>query len=221
MPAPPQHDDAHRPTADRALSPLLRNQMSGHLEGFERRAMPLEGRRAAAVTLLLVDGTAGEACFVLTRRAPKLRSHGGQWALPGGRLDPGEDAVTAALRESREEVGAVCDEPHVLGLLDDYPTRSGFVMTPVVIWGGSGAAMTPEPSEVETIYRVPLGELERPEVPHVWNIPESPRPCIAIPLVGTRINAPTAATIFQFREVCIHGRATRVDHYEQPVFAWK
>jgi 8-oxo-dGTP pyrophosphatase MutT (NUDIX family) len=221
MPAPPQHDDAPRPATDRALSPLLRDRMSSHLAGFERRAAPLEGRRAAAVTLLLVEGNAGEACFVLTRRAPKLRSHGGQWALPGGRLDPGEDAVAAALRESEEEVGAVCDETHVLGLLDDYPTRSGYVITPVVVWAGAGARLAANPAEVAELHRVPVAELEAPEVPRLRTIPESDRPVISVPIVGVQVHAPTAAILFQFRELALQGRHTRVDHYEQPVFAWR
>src|SRR5271167_2058347 len=83
----------------------------------------------------MVD-VSGGAAFLLCRRTSRLNSHPAQWALPGGRLDPGEDAVDAALRELDEEVGIKLAAPAVLGLLDDYPTRSGYVITPVVLWGG-------------------------------------------------------------------------------------
>jgi 8-oxo-dGTP pyrophosphatase MutT (NUDIX family) len=199
----------------------LRARMTRHLRSFERREAPLEGRRAAAVTVLVVEGDAGEACFVLTRRAPRLRAHGGQWALPGGRLDPGEDAVTAALRESHEEVGARCSEGDVLGLLDDYPTRSGFVITPVVVWGHASARLQANPAEVAELHRVPLADLEAPGVPRLRTIPESPRPVISVPIVGVHVHAPTAAILYQFRELALRGSPTRVDHFEQPVFAWK
>ena len=109
----------------------------------------------------------------------------------------------------------------MLGALDDYPTRSGFVITPVVLWGGASRVLTPDPREVASIHRVPVDELARPGVPVLRSIPESTRPVISIPLVGTQIHAPTAAILYQLREAALHGRATRVAHYEQPVFAWR
>lgn len=204
----------------------LRERMQTHLDGFERRSLPLEGRRHAAVALAITagdveSGTPGRPSFVLTRRTARLKNHAGQWALPGGRLDSGETETEAALREMREEVGLDLPANNVLGRLDDYPTRSGFVITPVVVWGGEGAVLEPNPAEVAHAYHVPLAELERPEVPHLRRIPESERPVIAIPLLDSLIHAPTAAVIFQLREVAVHGRPTRVAEYEQPVFAWK
>ena len=208
-------------TKPQLLEPQLRERIHRNLSGFERRSLPLEGRRHAGVALALVPDAQARPSFVLTRRAAGLRRHAGQWALPGGRLEPGEEPGTAALRELHEEVDLDLPRQDILGLLDDYATRSGFVITPVVVWGAEAGALRADPQEVAEIHRVPLEELERPGVPHLRRIPESDRPVISIPLVGTQIHAPTAALIFQLREVAIWGRSTRVAHFEQPVFAWK
>ncbi len=202
---------------DHALEARVRER----LVAFERRPLALEGRRHAAVALVLIPDDAGRTCFVLTRRAPRLRAHGGQWALPGGSIDAGETPEEAALRELREELGLALPVASVLGCLDDYPTRSGFVITPVVTICPFAAALTPDPREVASAHRVPVAELEAPEVPRIRFIPESEQPVISIPLLGTYIHAPTAAVLYQLREVALHGRATRVAHYEQPVFAWR
>jgi 8-oxo-dGTP pyrophosphatase MutT (NUDIX family) len=136
-------------------------------------------------------------------------------------MEPGESAPAAALRELEEEVGLTLGADAVLGVLDDYPTRSGFVITPVVVWCGRAAELNPNPEEVVRVYHVPLDDLERPEVPILISIPESDRPVIQLPILSTLIHAPTAAVIYQMREVVVHGRDTRVDHFEQPVWAWK
>lgn len=203
------------------LDDALRARVVRNLAAFERAAVPLGERRHAAVALALLGDERGVACFVLTRRAARLRRHAGQWALPGGRLDPGETPEQAALRELDEEVGLALSGDAVLGALDDYPTRSGFVITPVVVWAGPGAALAPDAKEVASVHRVPLDELAQPGVPHLRSIPESTRPVLSIPLVGTQIHAPTAAILYQLHEVALAGRATRVAHYEQPVFAWR
>jgi 8-oxo-dGTP pyrophosphatase MutT (NUDIX family) len=199
---------------------ILRERIRTHLGAFEREPHADAALRPAAVAVALVPGEDGTPCFVLTRRAARLRAHGGQWALPGGRIDAGESAETAALRELAEEVGLVAAPGDVLGRLDDYATRSGFLITPVVVFCDRGE-LQPNPNEVAAVYRVPLAELERPDVPRLREIPESERPVISIPLLGTFIHAPTAAVLFQLREVAVWGRATRVSHYEQPVFAWR
>jgi 8-oxo-dGTP pyrophosphatase MutT (NUDIX family) len=199
----------------------FRVRVRRHLAGFDARFAPEGDLRPAAVALVLCADDTGRACFLITRRAPRLRKHAGQWALPGGRLDPGEDSETAARRELHEEVGIETTAADVLGRLDDYPTRSGFRIAPIVVWGGAKCHPVANPDEVAAVYRVPLDELERPEVPRLRRIPESGRPVISIPMLNTEINAPTAAILYQLREVAIHGRNTRVAHFDQPVFAWK
>jgi 8-oxo-dGTP pyrophosphatase MutT (NUDIX family) len=204
-----------------AFDARLRERVRANLERFERRPLDPAGRRAAAVAVALVPDEEGRPCFLLTRRAAHVKRHQGQWALPGGRLDPGEGAADAALRELSEEVGLELPTESVLGLLDDYATRSGFVISPVVVWAEGPVALEPDPREVASVHRVPLAELEGPGVPRLRRIPESDRPVISIPLVGTHVHAPTAAILYQLREVALAGRPTRVADFEQPVFAWR
>jgi 8-oxo-dGTP pyrophosphatase MutT (NUDIX family) len=208
--------------SDHVFDDALRARARAHLLGFERRAIPADGRRLAAVALVLVADDEGRACFLLTRRAAGLRAHARQWALPGGRIDAGETAEGAALRELHEELGLALDDTAVLGVLDDYGTRSGYIITPVVVWAGreEPVELTPNPQEVAAVFRVPVSDLDHPDVPRLISIPESDRPVIQVPILSTLVHAPTAAVIFQLREVVLHGRPTRVDHFEQPVWAW-
>ena len=179
------------------------------------REMALDGLDGRMVNV------SGGAAFLLCRRATRLSSHSAQWALPGGRLDPGETAVDAALRELDEELGVQLSDSEVLGFLDDYPTRSGYVITPVVIWGGGRLDPHPAPDEVVAVYRVGLHQLLRDDSPRFIDIPESPRPVVQIPLGHDLIHAPTGAVLLQLRWLGLEGRDDPVNELEQPVFAWK
>jgi 8-oxo-dGTP pyrophosphatase MutT (NUDIX family) len=201
------NDDPHVLTAKQAVDPTM---VPGGLT--DRHGRPLDHRMV---------GVAGGAAFLLCRRASRMNRHAGQWALPGGRIDDGETALDAALREVDEELGLRLGPDSVVGWLDDYPTRSGYVMTPVVLWGGADPVMQPAPDEVLAVYRIGLHALLDGESRFI-TIPESDRPVIQIPLGNDLIHAPTGAVLHQFREVALLGRAgERVDHLEQPVFAWK
>jgi len=163
-----------------------------------------------------------DAALLLTRRAARMSRHAGQWALPGGRIDAGETPEQAALRELREEVGLDLGADALLGRLDDYATRSGFVVTPVVVWARESASLVPAPGEVASVHRVPLEEWLREDSP-ILDAPHETGgpPVLRMPLGSTWLAAPTAAMIYQMREVLLLGRATRVAHFDQPRFTWR
>ncbi len=186
--------------------------------------------KRAAVAIVVVpleeEGAAGEsteAAFLLTARAASLRAHAGQLALPGGRVDAGETIEQAALRELSEELGIVLDSSAILGRLDDYPTRSGYLIAPIVVWAPPGTFVTRNSEEVAKVFRIPLAELRHDETLEIFAIKESQRPVIrlSLPSLGGHVNAPTATVLYQFREVALEKRATRVDHFDQPVWAWR
>lgn len=199
----------------------LRTTLTAHLARFDRRSEPAEERRPAAVAVVVLPDPEGRASVVLTVRASGLSRHGGQWACPGGRRDPGETAEEAALRELAEEVGLSVPPEHVLGCLDDYPTRSGFVITPVVVWGAADAVLRPDPREVASVELLPVEDLTPERVVLQPGSPGGP-PVLALSLPPRGLlYAPTAAVLHQFAEVAVHGRDTRVAHFEQPRFAWR
>ena len=199
----------------------MRGLARARLSDFKRTAQPLGDLRAAAVAVVItVDNNEGS--ILLTRRASSLRAHTGQWALPGGRMDLGEVAEEAALRELREEVNLKLTPSSVLGLLDDYVTRSGYRITPVVVWAGSDMhGVTPNPDEVASIHTVTFSDLAKDGVAHVHPNDDEGTEVLSLNLTLDHIFAPTAAVLYQFREVVLMGRNTRVSHYDQPPFAWK
>jgi 8-oxo-dGTP pyrophosphatase MutT (NUDIX family) len=208
----------------RPFDDATRRNIGARCAGFARlpAVRPRPELKRAAVVIALVeagDGACGTA-LLLTLRAEGLRAHRGQWALPGGRCDAGETAVAAGLRELHEELGLELGSGDVLGLLDDYPTRSGYLITPVVVWTAARAVISPNPQEVASVHRIALADIEREDAFDFIAIPESDRRVIRFAHLGDFIHAPTAALIYQFREV-LAGRDTRVVELEQPVFAWK
>jgi 8-oxo-dGTP pyrophosphatase MutT (NUDIX family) len=208
----------------RPFGDTTRRNIAGLCAGFARlpasEPAPALKRAAVAIALVEADAAAGGTALLLTLRAAGLRAHRGQWALPGGRCDDGETPITAALRELHEELGLELGPDDVLGLLDDYPTRSGYLITPVVVWANTSAGLAPNPAEVASVHRIPLDDIEAADAFDFVAIAESTRRVIRFHYAGQLIHAPTAAMIYQFREV-LAGRDTRVTELEQPVFAWK
>ncbi len=208
--------------------------IADNLNKFDVRKHDRTGVKRAAVAVTIVaagygtdvyglkpcDQWCNDAALILTKRAAKLKKHSGQWAFPGGRMDSGETPEESALRELAEEVGLYLDHAAVIGRLDDFTTRSGFVISPVVIWGGIAAELVPNSAEVESIHRIPVREFMRPDAPILHDTNESEYPVLLMPVGESWIAAPTAAIIYQFREVAVLGKNTRVDHFDQPVFAW-
>ena len=192
--------------------------MAAHLATFRRIGITRPSLRSASVAVCVLERR-DEPCLLLTKRAAGLRNHSGQWALPGGSREPGESAGDAALRELREETGVTAGAADVLGTLDDYATRSGFLITPVVVWGGPVRTLVRQPSEVARIHVIPLADFDRP--PELLRIPESPAPVLRLALLADHVYAPTGAIIHQFCQLALHGLTTRVAHFEQPVFAWR
>jgi 8-oxo-dGTP pyrophosphatase MutT (NUDIX family) len=191
----------------------------GRLARFERRPISLGTRRSAAVAITIVGDA--QPHFLLTRRPADAPRHPNQFALPGGRAEPDETAADTARRELAEELGLELPPESVLGLLDDYATRSGFVITPVVLWTRAALTLRPDPGEVAQVYRVSLDSLFADDLIQEQDGPEPGRPILSLSIVETLVFAPTAALILQFREVALCGRPTRVAHYDQPRFAWQ
>jgi 8-oxo-dGTP pyrophosphatase MutT (NUDIX family) len=208
-----------------AISDSLRADIENRLSGFQVNAFNDQNLRHAAVAVVIVGSSEDSSVpgILLTLRPVKLNRHSGQYALPGGKLDEGETPVVAALRELDEELGLKLEATDVLGVLDDYPTRSKFRITPVVIWAGEKCDLKPSADEIARVFHIPFTELDSDAIPVFEEGVEQDRPvlCSEFPVLGHRMYSPTASIIYQFREVAIRGNHTRVAHYDQPLFAWQ
>jgi 8-oxo-dGTP pyrophosphatase MutT (NUDIX family) len=135
---------------DHRFSPELLNEMPG---------LPA---KPAAVLIAIIDRPAGPT-VLLTERSSALRSHSGQIAFPGGRIDPGDRGpLEAALREAHEEVGLSPRLVQPIGYLDVYLTGSGYLIAPVVALADAGMVLHLNPDEVSTVFECPLDFLMDP-----------------------------------------------------------
>jgi 8-oxo-dGTP pyrophosphatase MutT (NUDIX family) len=194
----------------------LRAQIAANLAAHERHVVEAkEGQRLASVALLIspVDGV---LTYAITRRALTLRRGAGNFALPGGNVDPGEDAIDTALRETAEELGVQLTRDHVLGELDDFITLGGHRVTPVVLWSDEPLVLNPNPEEVHQAWLEPLADLDHPDAPQREAHPDGDKEIVRMPVRTFWINPPTAAFLYQFREVALHGRPCRVHMVGQP-----
>lgn len=183
------------------------------LAGFD--SVTAVGGRAAAVVVCVVDDADGP--YVLLIRRAYRGMNGGQWAFPGGKIEPRERAAQAALRELHEEIGLELGESEIVGRLDDFVTDSGFVISPFVAITAP-APLHPNPDEVHAVHRIPLTRLLEDDVPHWITTPDGAEMLQMRLGPHWRVHAPTGAILYQFREVALFGRATRVADLLQPPF---
>ena len=173
---------------------------------------PPNPRRVAAVAITLVPGQSGDAELLVIMRASELRDHGGQFGLPGGRLEDGEEAVTAARRELHEELAVTLGAETLVGRLPATTTTSGYRIHPIVFWSETPVAEVPAPDEVADVFRLSLAELD--------SAAARARDHGSLPVLGTVIFAPTGEILRHFRERAMHGRDAG-EGLAEPRFAWR
>jgi 8-oxo-dGTP pyrophosphatase MutT (NUDIX family) len=189
----------------------LRDTIAANLRDFSRVASTAS-LRPAAVAVVVMDGDR-TPCVPIFQRTSNMSRHPGQMALPGGRLHESETAQECAIRELHEELGLTVGPEDVVGLLDDFDTRSGFTMTPVVIWSGErAAALRPSKFEVAQLYEIAIADLR------VAVSRARPGEEFSLRLEPIEVFAPTAAILYQFSEVALDGREARVTAFYQPPF---
>tara|TARA_R110002020_G_scaffold75315_16_gene191814 strand:+ start:23028 stop:23663 length:636 start_codon:yes stop_codon:yes gene_type:complete len=194
--------------------------LRSRVTAFDRRAAAGTRRAAVAIAIVPVQGGWGA---VLEERPATISSHAGQYALPGGLVDPGEAASVCALRETREELGVDPSVWEVLGQLDDYVTAGGTVVTPVVLFSAHQVRFRPSVAEVHAVLLLDLGtaapdvQLSPPQeqpfaVEGAW-------PARSIVVDRLRLFAPTGAIVHQFLQLAHRGATVRVDDFREPAFA--
>jgi 8-oxo-dGTP pyrophosphatase MutT (NUDIX family) len=201
----------------------LRATIQTNLRGFTRISSAAS-LKPAAVAIVVMDGR-GTPSVPIFQRTSDMSRHAGQMALPGGRLHEGESAAECAMRELHEELGLRVGPEDVVGLLDDFDTRSGFTITPVVIWADAEtAALQPSKFEVAQLFVIAIPELRaavsaaRPgqafslKLERAFSESHPGRAC------ALEVFAPTAAILYQFSEVALDGRPARVTDFYQPPF---
>lgn len=141
------------------MSEAIYRHIASQLFPAERHTPEPPARGQAAVLIALIDKPEGPD-VLLTLRARHLKNHPGEVAFPGGKWEREDhNLVRTALRESFEETGLPSDKVRLLGRLANYQTQKGVVVTPVVGVIPPGLALTPDPSELDDIFSLPLAEL--------------------------------------------------------------
>jgi 8-oxo-dGTP pyrophosphatase MutT (NUDIX family) len=165
----------------------------------------LPGQVKPAAVLVALFEEDGEARVILTRRSSRLRSHTGEVSFPGGRLDPGEAPLAAALREASEEVGINPADVEIVGQLSPLATMSsGAAITPFVGVLPGRLVLRANPAEVERVFDVSLAELASDGVYHeeLWELPELGwRPMTFFHLIGDTVWGATARVLRELLEL--------------------
>ena len=191
--------------------PGLLDTMAANLRDFPR-VPSTESLKPAAVAIVVMDCD-GVPSVPIFQRSSNMSRHAGQMALPGGRLHEGETTEECAIRELHEELGLRVRSDDVVGLLDDFDTRSGFTITPVVIWtDAQTAGLQPSKFEVAELFVIAIPEL-RAAVSRA-----GPGQAFSLRFERVQVFAPTAAILYQFSEVALDGREARVTDFYQPPF---
>jgi len=198
-------------------------QLRTRLEGFPVKSLPDSKLRHAAVAIVIGEDPQHDSLrFILTERSSELPNHAGQFSLPGGKVHVGESFEEAVIREVHEEVGLLLSETDILGRIDDYETRSGFLIRPFVVWASDFHSARPDASEVACLLQIPLSALIGPAVPTLLTYPGHDKPVLQLPLGGDRVvHAPTGAILYQFARWVFGGQHTRNDIFAEPSFAWQ
>jgi len=190
---------------------VIRQTVAENLRRFERRSSTLSQTPAAVAIVIMLERDV--PVVPIFQRPASMSMHASQMAIPGGRLHEGEDVEACALRELGEELGLTLQEGDVLGMLDDFDTRSGFTITPVVVWSGADPkTLRPSADEVARLFLVTAAQL-RSAVEATSLLPPE-RFSLRLPEV--EVFAPTAAMLYQFSEVALDGRSCRVADFHQP-----